>query len=321
MNILITGGCGYAGSVLVNFLSKKFKILVIDKILFKNKNLFNKSQNIILFVNDITNKKKTEEIFDSNKIDIVIHLAAIVGDPACRKHPEIAKNTNLNGSKIIFHLSKKYNVKKFIFFSTCSNYGLSTSKTFLTENSPLKPLSLYAKTKVKFEKFLIKDKSKVKKIILRLSTLYGFSPRMRFDLTVNEFLKKIYFKEKLEIYHKDTFRPYLSTDDLKEIILKIILTNFKKNLLTLNVGFNSENFTKEFIVKKINKILKLNNNYTFIEDKNYFDKRNYKVNFAKIMKFGIKRSHTFKESVKKMINFLTKITNDESNYKKFYNHK
>ena len=105
MNILITGGCGYAGSVLVNFLSKKFKILVIDKILFKNKNLFNKSQNIILFVNDITNKKKTEEIFDSNKIDIVIHLAAIVGDPACRKHPEIAKNTNLNGSKIIFHLS------------------------------------------------------------------------------------------------------------------------------------------------------------------------------------------------------------------------
>ena len=153
MNILITGGCGYAGSVLTNFLSKKFKIFVIDKILFKNKNLFIKNKNVTLFKADITNKSKMKEIFSSNKIDTVIHLAAIVGDPACGKYPKLAKNINLNGAKIIFKLSTRYKIKKFIFFSTCSNYGLSSSKKLLTENSTLNPLSLYAKTKVEFEKW------------------------------------------------------------------------------------------------------------------------------------------------------------------------
>ena len=322
MNILITGGCGYAGSVLTNFLSKKFKIFVIDKILFKNNNLFIKNKNVTLFKADITNKSKMKEIFSSNKIDTVIHLAAIVGDPACGKYPKLAKNINLNGAKIIFKLSTRYKIKKFIFFSTCSNYGLSSSKKLLTENSTLNPLSLYAKTKVEFEKFLIKDKSKITKIVLRLSTLYGFSPRMRFDLTVNEFLKKIYFNEKLEIYHKNTFRPYLSTDDLKEIILKILLFSFKKNLQILNAGFNSQNFTKKYIAERINKILKFKKRYFFIDDNKHFDKRNYRVNFSKIKKLlGIKQRFSFDSSIKNMIDFLTKIKKKECNNKKFYNHK
>ena len=321
MKILITGGLGYAGSVLSKYLSKQNNIYIIDKVLFNNSQYKKiKNKNITLHKFDILNSNKVEKIFKSNNIDLVIHLAAIVGDPASKAQPELTKQINLIASKKVFSLAKKYSVKKFIFFSTCSNYGLSYYKKLLKETSPLKPLSMYAKTKVDFEKFLLKDKSKIKKIILRLSTLYGLSFRMRFDLTVNEFLKKMYFKEKLDVYHKDTFRPYLSLDDLKIIVEKLINYKFRKNSIVFNVGFNKENLSKKSIVEKVSKQLSFKSKYNYI-DREHFDRRNYRVDFSKIKKIGIKQKFNFNYNIRKMLSYLKKTTKKVTNKKIFYNHR
>ena len=141
MKILITGGLGYAGSVLSKYLSKQNNIYIIDKVLFNNSQYKKiKNKNITLHKFDILNSNKVEKIFKNNNIDLVIHLAAIVGDPASKAQPELTKQINLIASKKVFSLAKKYSVKKFIFFSTFCNYGLSYYKRLLKETSPLKPL-------------------------------------------------------------------------------------------------------------------------------------------------------------------------------------
>ena len=320
--ILITGGLGFSGSVLTEHLLKKnFHVTVIDKILFDNKQIqkFSNYKNFVFYRYDILNKK-VENIFKKNSFDFVLHLAAIVGDPACKVNQSLAKKINLFGSKKIFNLSKKYKAKNFIFFSTCSNYGLSKSNRLLRENDKLKPLSLYAETKVKFEKLLLKDKTKIKKIILRISTLYGISHRMRFDLTINEFVKKVFLNEKFEIFHADTWRPYLNLTDLKSIIFKILKTNkLNKNKSIFNVGFSDENFTKKQIIKNISKHLPKNKNFKFV-DKDFFDKRNYKVNFSKIKILGMRKQINLNSGIKELINYLKK-TKINSNKSIFYNHK
>ena len=186
MKILITGGLGYAGSEIAKYLiDKNIDISILDNEMHGKLHYLNFKKKIKFFHLDINDHNKLTDHFHKYKYDIVLHLAAIVGDPAGKKNPKLTINTNLNSSKKIFQFAKKNNVRKFIFFSTCSNYGLSNDKILLSEKSKLKPLSLYAKTKVDFEKYLIKDKSKISKLILRISTLYGLSQRMRYDLTIN----------------------------------------------------------------------------------------------------------------------------------------
>ncbi len=323
MKILISGGLGFAGSTLTEYLLKKgYEVTVIDKIMFDNKQLKKFNSNKFHFFNlDILNKKKLENFFKNKKFDIVFHLAAIVGDPACKVNKNLTTKTNLTASKYFFKIAKKNKTKKFFFFSTCSNYGLSKNSKLLKETDDLKPLSLYAKTKVKFEKYLLNDNSKIQKIILRISTLYGVSPRMRFDLTINEFSKKVYFNEKFEIYHADTWRPYLNLIDLSLIVGKIIQSkNLIKNKYIFNTGYSEENFTKRQIISSISKLLPKNKNYKFVE-KDHFDKRNYRVNFSKISKLKIKKTISLKKGITNIINYLKKSKKNKFNSKVFYNHK
>ena len=161
----------------------------------------------------------------------------------------------------------------------------------------------------------------MQKIILRISTLYGVSPRMRFDLTINEFVKKVYFNEKFEIYHADTWRPYLNLIDLSLIVGKIIQSrNLKKNKYIFNTGYSEENFTKRQIISSISKLLPKNKNYKFVE-KDHFDKRNYRVNFSKISKLKIKKSISLKKGITNIIKYLKKSKKNKFNSKVFYNHK
>ena len=322
-NILIIGGLGFAGSTITSyFLNKGYKVTVIDKLLFNNNQINKlKKKNFSFYKIDILNSEELKKFFDNKKFDVVFHLAAIVGDPACKVDESLTLRTNLEASKKVFQIVKKNGVKKFIFFSTCSNYGLSKNSKLLKETDNLKPLSLYAKTKVKFEKYLLKDNSKIQKIILRISTLYGVSPRMRFDLTINEFVKKVYFKEKFDIYHADTWRPYLNLKDLSSIVEKLIENKkLSKNKHIFNTGFSEENYTKRQIINSISKLLPKNKNYKFVE-KDHFDKRNYKVNFSKIKLLGIKKTITLKKGIEDIIRYLKFSKNKKFNSKVFYNHK
>ncbi len=325
MNILITGALGFAGCSISEYLLKNnYNIIGVDKLLFNTSQLsyFNKNKNFIFYKYDLNNYKKIENIFKNHKINTIIHLAAIVGDPASKKNPKLTKQTNLDSSIELFKISKKYGVKSFIFFSTCSNYGISSQKKLLKESDNLKPLSPYAKTKVYFEKYLLRDKSNIKKIILRISTLYGTSRRMRYDLTINEFTKKIFKKEKFDIYHADTWRPYLNLVDLNNILLKILKKNFSSLTNVFNVGFSEENFTKRQIIKKISNNFKIKKNDIFrFVDTQHFDKRDYKVNFSKIKKIGIKKHISLNMGIKKIISYLKTSKKNDVNNRIYYNHK
>lgn len=304
MYTLITGGLGYVGSVVSKELSKRNKLILVDTLTqgSAGKRIINK--NIKFEKVNILNKIKLEKIFKKFQIENVIHLAAIVGDPASKKFPKLTIKTNVDGSNNVLKLAKKYNVKKFIFFSTCSNYGLSKNNKKLNEKSKLNPISLYAKTKIKFEKKLISDKSKISKIIFRISTLYGMSPRMRFDLTINEFTRLIFLGKNLDVYDADTWRPYLHLKDLSLIVKKFLNLNKLKKVNVYNIGFSEENYTKKMICKKIIENFKNKKKLIKFSKKASKDRRNYKIDFSKLNKLKFKKTITLSRGIKEISSAL-----------------
>ena len=201
---------------------------------------------------------------------------------------------------------KKNKSGKLIFVSTCSNYGLSETDELLDENSKLQPLSLYAEHKVDIEKYILslKNKISISPTILRFSTAFGLSPRMRFDLTINQFTKSIFYGEQLEVFDSNTWRPYCHVNDFSLAIEKIIeadtkLTNFE----VFNVGRENNNYTKKQITELILKFIPNNQNVSFTNKK--FDPRNYRVNFSKIennLNFKIK--YSVEEGIEEIIDYL-----------------
>ena len=197
-----------------------------------------------------------------------------MGDPITKKYPKSSKEINLEGVKKVINFYYKSKIKKILFISTCSNYGVISKDIFAKENYKLNPKSLYAKHKVNIEKYLISKKN-VKKpyVILRFSTAYGTSERMRFDLTVNQFVKDLFFGKKIEVYDADTFRPYCYTSDFAKIIIKLIKNKDKTINQIYNIGSNDNNFSKRMIVNKISKFFK--KRYKISRRKK--DPRNYKL--------------------------------------------
>ena len=281
----------------------------LDNFIFNNEyavNSFKNSKNYNLVKGDLRNKKICEKLIQNH--DVIIILGGLVGDPITKKYPAESKIINLDGIKELIFLCEKKNDGKLIFVSTCSNYGLSETDDLLDENSALKPLSLYAKQKVEIENYILNLKSKIKisPTILRFSTAFGLSPRMRFDLTINQFTKSIYQKESLLVFDAETWRPYCHVNDFALALEKVIesdkkLTDFE----VFNVGGEKNNYTKKQITELILEQLPHSNKVSFTNKK--FDPRNYKVNFSKIenqlnfkIKFGVD------EGVKEMIEFFEK---------------
>lgn len=293
--VLVTGGAGYIGSVLVRLLLKQnYKVCVLDNLLFGG-------ESIVELVNEpnfefIKGDVRDEEILkialkDTN---IVVNLAAIVGDPACAKEPELAKAINFEAVKTVYHLANKMGADRFIFASTCSNYGKMDDPTkFVDENSKLAPVSLYAETKVATETFLLGQpkENNCKPTCLRFSTVYGLSPRMRFDLTVNEFTKELALDRELVIFGEQFWRPYCHVTDLSRSVIAVIEAPENKVAFDVfNVGNTNENYTKKMLVEEIVKQLP-NSKVKYVQRND--DPRDYKVSFKKIedtIGFGITRT-------------------------------
>ena len=217
--VLVTGGAGYIGSVLTKILLQKgYSVTVVDKLLFGGEpivELLNNSS-FQFFKTDIRDSEEMEKIIKGGDFDAILHLAAIVGDPACAKDPDVTRSTNLNGSIALYDLANKYGVKRFVFSSTCSNYGkMKSPDMYVNEESELSPVSLYAETKVAFEQYLLSQNktNSCKPVCLRFSTVYGLSPRPRFDLTVNEFTKELALGRELIIFGEQFWRPYCHVVD------------------------------------------------------------------------------------------------------------
>ena len=283
--ILVTGAAGYIGSVLVRQLLKNnYFVRGADILFFGGESLLDiyNNPNFEFIKGDICQEGFVDQILDG--VTDVIHLAAIVGDPACAKQPELAKQINLEASKLLFNKCNENGIKKFIFASTCSNYGKMEGNDFLNENSPLNPVSLYAELKVKFEKYILESpiNDSFSPTALRFSTVYGLSPRMRFDLTVNEFIRDVTLNNHLEIFGEQFWRPYCHVEDLARsciMVLEAPIQKVKKNVF--NVGATDQNYQKKMIAEEILKIIP-GANIKYIHKSE--DPRDYRVDFSKIKK-------------------------------------
>jgi nucleoside-diphosphate-sugar epimerase len=305
--ILVTGGAGYIGSVLVRLLlNRGYKVTVVDNLSFGGEPILDllNDPSFTFYKEDIRSESGLKKIFENGNFYAVAHLAAIVGDPACAKNPELTKSINWEGSKNLYQVANAAGVPKLIFASTCSNYGkMKDPNTFVDENSELAPVSLYAETKVQFEKFLFSQPkgNTCKPTSLRFSTVYGLSLRPRFDLTVNEFTKELSLGRELVIFGEQFWRPYCHVEDLALSVIKVIeaepsLVSFD----VFNVGDTSENYQKQMIVDEIKKIIPTAK-VKYVERNE--DPRDYRVSFEKIKsKLGFKITKKVLDGVKQ-INF------------------
>ncbi|MEJ7626517.1 MAG: NAD(P)-dependent oxidoreductase [Ferruginibacter sp.] len=282
--VLVSGGAGYIGSVLVRqLLNKGYHVRAFDSLKFGGDALYDVMlhPNFEFMLGDIRNAEQVEKALEG--IDAVAHLAAIVGDPACKKYSDEANETNWQGSVALFEAAEKNGVDRFVFASTCSNYGkMPDPDSFVTETSELNPVSLYAELKVKFENFILNERkdSRMCSTALRFSTVYGFSPRIRFDLTVNEFTRNAAVHGEQEIWGAQFWRPYCHVDDLaRAVILVLESPEEKVRANVFNVGSTEENYNKGMIIEEVCKIVP-NVKVKYVDSSE--DPRDYRVNFDKI---------------------------------------
>jgi len=281
--IFITGGSGYLGTVLIKKLIKKnYKVINLDPMIYSNAPSFEKNnKNIKNFIGVTEDNYILNKIF-SYKIYAVIHLSGVSNDPTALLDPDLTKKSNIHATKILVKMAKKNKVKKFLFASSCSVYGFTGEKKLVDENSRSKPISEYAKSKVIGEKIVLKEKSD-KFIVncLRKGTLYGPSPRMRFDLVLNTMVGSAMQEKEIIINGGDQWRPFLHVEDAADAYIKLLENkNNKLNGRVYNIGLNSENFQ----IKKLAQVVKKYVPKSKIKFSKNFDNRSYKVNFNKLKK-------------------------------------
>lgn len=284
--VLVTGGAGYIGSIVTrDLLSCGYQVVVADALLFGGESLLDLLAHpaFTFSKTDITDAGQVQELFTRHHFDGVVHLASIVGDPACKAQPELAERTIWEGSRDLVQLCERHGVERFIFASTCSNYGKMEEQEMLDEQAPLRPVSLYAELKVRFEQYLLDRSTPVHVTVLRFATVYGLSLRPRFDLTINQFVRDALLKGELEIYGPQFWRPYCHVSDIARAV--VLVLEASRDLVsgkTFNVGSNDENYQKQMIANEVGKQIPVK--VTTVERTE--DPRDYRVNFDRIKALG-----------------------------------
>lgn len=294
MKILITGGAGYLGSVLTETLLKQGHfVTVLDSLCYNQLSLSGFFHNKLFkfILGDVRDTFLLEKLVNLN--DVIIPLAAIVGMPACKANPQAAIDINLNQIKNIIKFSTKE--KKIILPNTNSQYGSSTE--IITENSPFKPLSLYAETKCDAEKALLDSGNG---IALRLATVFGVSYRMRMDLLVNDLVYKSLTDGYLVLFESHFIRNYIHVRDVAKAFSFMIdnYDNCKNN--AFNVGLSEANLNKfqlaEIIKNFVPELVIVQNEF-----KKDLDQRNYRVSNEKIEALGWKPDFSLTRGVEELI--------------------
>ncbi|GAB4152618.1 MAG: NAD(P)-dependent oxidoreductase [Roseiflexaceae bacterium] len=294
--VLITGGAGYIGSLLTGLLlNQGYYVTVVDDLLFGGESLlaYWHHPRFRFTKGDICDPQTIRADRDALHVgklapqhyDFVIHLAAIVGFPACQAIGQAAAwRYNVEATKHVFESAETAGVERFVFASSYSNYGLAADGKPVTEDSELFPQSLYAETKIAAEKFLLERaaSSQCSPVVYRFATLFGISPRTRFDLIINQFVLEALTRRRLVIYQRGYARSFVHVRDVCDaILLALAIPVEKVHGQVFNVGSDHGNYTKDQIVELVSQDVP----GTIVEYKNLTfggDMRDITVSFAKI---------------------------------------
>jgi nucleoside-diphosphate-sugar epimerase len=294
MRILVTGGAGYVGSTLVPMLLEQgHRVRVYDSLKFGGHGLLPCCQNRFfeLVKGDVTDPAGVEKALDG--MDAIVHLAAIVGYPACKKEPQVAQATNVEGTRTLLNLRKAD--QKFVFASTGSIYG-SIPNYICNENSPIGPITLYGETKAAAEEMVL---SAGNSVAYRYATAFGVSNRMRLDLMPNDFTYQAVKNRNLIVYEGGFKRTFVHVRDMARSIMFALDKWDTMKDDVYNVGHESMNFTKEDVARQV---LKHVDYYLhFAEVGTDADKRNYEVSYEKIRAKGFETTIDLDRGVAELV--------------------
>jgi len=312
-SIFITGGAGYVGTSLIpQLLEKNYKVTIYDSLFYNNGDVlipFINNQNFNFIYGDVRDEDRLSKAMAGH--DVVIHLAALVGFPLCKKMGEReTTSVNVGGTESIL----KYITKDqyLLFGSTGSNYGLV--KEICTEETPLNPLSIYGRTKTVAEALIMKRKNST---AFRFATAFGISPRMRLDLLVNDLTYRFMTDGYVVIYESHFMRTFIHVRDMGKSFIFAIENQNKLKDNIYNVGSDEMNFSKKYVCEIIKRFIP-NAYINYADIGSDADQRNYIVSYEKIKKFGYATTISIEEGIQELIKTipLLKIT---SNYHNIFN--
>ncbi len=296
MKALVTGGAGYIGSILVPQLLKKgHKVIVIDNFMYNQASLLDccHDEKLTVIRGDVRDEKLVSKYLKN--VDVIFPLACLTGAPLCEKDPITAKTVNFDAVKMILELRNKDQI--IIFPTTNSGYGIGRRAVYCTEETPLNPISLYGRLKVKLERLLLESGSC---ITLRLATVFGISPRMRLDLLVNDFTYRAVTDRSLILFESHFKRNYIHVSDVAKTFIHCLENFDKMKDEPYNVGLSSANLSKWELCEEIKKQVP---NFYFIEAEigEDPDKRNYIVSNEKIEATGFKADYSLQQGIAELI--------------------
>ncbi len=280
---LVTGGSGYIGALLVQELREAGReVRVLDSLLHGQEDIAAEQElaGVQVIRADIRDADARKRALAG--AEAVVHLAAIVGDPACGLDPQLSDEVNVQATQGLVADASEAGVERLVFASTCSNYGRMADPTVpITEDGKLSPVSLYAEQKVGMEKLILGSGTNgVKPTCLRFATVYGVGRRMRFDLTVNEFTRELWADNELEVFGEQFWRPYIHVCDAGRAVRTVLEAPTEKVAgQVFNAGRSGENYRKLDLVDEIGKQIDRGRVCYVRRDE---DPRDYKVSFDKI---------------------------------------
>jgi len=305
--ILLIGGAGYIGSVVTKYLLESgYKVRCLDLLLYENNQCvipYLMNDHFEFQFGDFTDNQAISKAL-TDITDVVI-LGGLVGDPITKKYPEISQKINYFGMLNLINQLNNHGLNKVIFISTCSNYGIVEGDQLADETCELSPLSLYAKAKVAIEEHLYSMRGKIdySPTILRFATAFGLSPRMRFDLTVNQFARELYSGQEVLVYDAHTWRPYCHVKDFSIVVKTILeapteLVSFE----IFNAGGDKNNFTKQMVVDTVKQFIP--HAKVKFQEKGP-DPRDYRVSFKKIReKLHFEPKYSVSDGVEEVVKAL-----------------
>ena len=293
-HVLVTGGAGYIGSILCeHLLDAGYEVSVLDKPTHQPNSLFHlcNNPNFNFTYGDVLDESIIKKLL--KLVDIIVPLAAIVGAPACKRDAFLARPINSNSISMLNAIRSKDQLV--VFTSTNSGYKVDP-EGICTEDTPIEPISLYAKTKVEAESVLLNSPNTIS---LRLASVFGMSPKMRLDLLLHNFIYEAITKGYLVLFEKDFNRNYIHVRDVADCIIHCI-ENPQMVGMAYNVGLDSANLTKQELALKIKEYIP--NFYIHYADINSdMDKRNYIISNQRLREAGFEAKRTLDDGIKELI--------------------